>query len=147
MKINIRTKVQQPIEKVWEGFDENLFRKLSPPFPPVRVLRFDGCKKGDEVCLELNFFVTKQRWKSLIIEQETTENEIYFVDKGTELPFFLTFWQHKHRIIRQDSGSIIIDEIEFFTPSTLTNYFFYPILYLQFFYRKPIYKKIFKKSQ
>ena len=38
----------------------------------------------------------------------------------------------------------IIDEIEFRTPTILTDYIFYPILYLQFLYRKPIYQRIFK---
>ena len=145
MTITISTKVEQHIEKVWQGFDETLFRKLSPPFPPVRIVHFLGCKKGDEVYLELNFVLTRQYWKSLIIEQKESDEEIYFIDKGTELPFFLSFWQHKHRILKNGSGSIIRDEIEFSTPTILTNYFFYPLLYLQFLYRKPVYKKVFKK--
>jgi ligand-binding SRPBCC domain-containing protein len=70
--------------------------------------------------------------------------ESYFIDEGTQLPFFLKYWKHKHRIVKNGSESKIIDEIEFRTPTILTDYIFYPILYLQFLYRKPIYRKIFK---
>jgi len=146
MKLNIRTTVAKSYWEVWLGFDETLFRKLSPPFPPVKVVRFDGCKEGDIVSLELNFLFFKQRWTSLITVQETTDSEIFFVDKGTQLPFFLAFWQHRHRIIKDQNQAIIADEIEFQTPFLLTDYLFYPLLWLQFAYRKPIYRKVFKSQ-
>jgi ligand-binding SRPBCC domain-containing protein len=145
MKINIQTPVRQPIEQVWNGFDESLFSKLAPPFPPVNLLRFDGSEKGNEVHLELNLLITKQLWISLITENEKTESEIYFIDMGIKLPFFLTFWQHKHRIVKaidleKQTQSLIIDEIEFRSPF---GFLIYPALYLQFLYRRPIYQKIF----
>lgn len=145
MKITIKTAVNQPMEAVWEGFNENLFAKLAPPFPPVKLLRFDGSEQGNEVHLELNFIFFKQTWVSLITENVKTEKEIYFIDKGTKLPFFLTFWQHKHRIVKavdmkRGVHSLIIDEIEFESPFGAL---LYPALFLQFLYRKPIYKKIF----
>ncbi len=145
MKITIQTTVNQSFRQVWAGFDESLFKRLSPPFPPVRVVRFDGCLAGQVVDLELNFILFKQNWTSHIIEQQETATEIYFIDKGTKLPFFLSFWQHKHRIIQQGEGAIIADEITFETPSILTNYLMYPLLWIQFLYRKPIYKKVFDK--
>lgn len=144
MKLRIQTHVSQPYQVVWQGFNEELFRKLSPPFPPVRVIQFDGCLAGDTVALELNFFLFKQQWISRITEQQSSESEIYFVDEGTKLPFFLRFWRHRHRIIRQEAGgTIIADEIEFKTPLWVTDYLMYPLLWAQFAYRKPIYKKAF----
>jgi len=143
MKLRIRTHVKQPYQAVWEGFDEALFRKLSPPFPPVTVVQFDGCQQGDVVTLELNFLLFKQRWTSHIVEQQSTEQEIYFIDQGVLLPFFLRFWRHRHRLIREESGTTIADEIEFKTPTLLTDYLMYPLLWLQFAYRKPIYRKVF----
>jgi ligand-binding SRPBCC domain-containing protein len=145
MKITIKTAVNQPMEAVWNGFDESLFAKLAPPFPPVKLLRFDGSEQGDEVHLELDFIFFKQTWVSIITENVKTEKEIYFIDKGVKLPFFLTFWQHKHLIVKaidmkRDIRSIIIDEIAFESPFGIL---LYPALFLQFFYRKPIYKKIF----
>lgn len=143
MKISISTPVGQSMEKVWKGFDERLFGALAPPFPPVKVLFFGGCMAGNVVSLELNFIFFKQQWTSIIIEQKTTSNEIYFVDKGTKLPFFLRFWQHKHRIVKAEAGSVIIDEITYQSPFKVTDYILFPLMFLQFLYRKPIYKKIF----
>lgn len=144
MKITLRTKVDASLPAVWQGFDESLFEKLSPPFPPVKLARFDGSHEGDVVSLELNFIFFKQKWVSHIVEQRETEEEIYFIDKGVELPFFLSFWQHKHRLIRApQGGTIIADEIEYRTPILLFDYLMYPVMWAQFAYRGPIYKKIF----
>ncbi|MFC3416326.1 SRPBCC family protein [Algoriphagus hitonicola] len=144
MKITIETPVNASLHGVMEGFNESLFKKLSPPFPPVKLLRFDGSKTGDLVSLELNFIFFKQKWTSRITEDELSEAEFYFVDEGIELPFFLKKWKHKHRIIRQGSGTIIRDEISYAGPNALVTFLLYPALYLQFLYRKPIYKKLFQ---
>jgi len=143
MKLIIETQVEQEYLQVKKGFDESLFTKLSPPFPPVKLLRFDGSSKGDLVSLELNFIFFKQKWTSEIIEDQTNEKEFYFVDKGTELPFFLKNWTHKHRIIKKGKNSIIRDEIDYQSPFLLLTWLLYPAMLLQFAYRKPIYKRIF----
>jgi len=78
------------------------------------------------------------------VDQQTTADEIYFIDEGTRLPFFLAYWHHRHRLLRAADGSTtIVDDITFQTPSRLTDYFFYPLLWLQFAYRKPIYRRVF----
>lgn len=146
MKITIETPVEQGYLDVKSGFNESLFKKLSPPFPPVKLLRFDGSRKGDFVTLELDFIFFKQKWTSEIIEDWTTELEFYFVDQGVELPFFLKKWKHKHRVISAGIGSIIRDEIEFEAPFGLMTILLYPVLWVQFAYRKGIYRMIFKKS-
>jgi len=143
MKITIETAVQQDFLQVKEGFNETLFKKLSPPFPPVKLLRFDGSAKGDLVSLELNFIFFKQKWTSKILEDQTTDQEFYFIDEGIELPFFLKKWTHKHRIIRAGENAIIRDEIDYQAPFGLLSLLLYPAMLLQFAYRKPIYKKIF----
>lgn len=144
MHILLTTQVQQPVDQVWAGFDRTLFDQLSPPFPPVDVVRFDGCLKGDVVQLRLNFLVFSQEWTSHIIDQQTTTNEIYFVDQGTKLPFFLAYWHHRHRLLRDSSGGTrIVDDITFRTPYRLTDFLLYPVMWLQFAYRKPIYRRIF----
>jgi ligand-binding SRPBCC domain-containing protein len=91
----------------------------------------------------LNFILFKQDWISDIIDQNALESEIYFVDEGSKLPFFLSYWKHRHRMIKDGKGTIIIDDITFKTPSILSDYLFYPLMYLQFLYRKPIYQKVF----
>ncbi|MCC5919092.1 MAG: hypothetical protein LAT68_01470 [Cyclobacteriaceae bacterium] len=145
MKIVIETKVEQSVADVKQKFDKDLFLALSPPFPPVKLLRFDGSKKGDEVGLELNFLLFKQRWISDITADEDGGDEyFYFIDEGKELPFFLEKWHHKHHIYRAEGGGAIIrDEITFKAPYGLS-FLFYPALWSQFLYRVPIYKKYFK---
>lgn len=146
MEIVIKTYVNQNFLSVWQGFNESLFLKLAPHFPPVKLLRFDGSEKGDEVHIRLNFLLFKQTWISRITENVKTEDQIYFIDEGVKLPFFLQYWRHKHRIIKhidkvRGTQSVIIDEIEF---KSFLGWLVYPVLYFQFWYRKGIYSKIFK---
>jgi ligand-binding SRPBCC domain-containing protein len=146
MQIKIDTPVSRDYKSVMKGFDESLFLKLNPPFPPVKLLRFDGCRKGDVVALELNFLFFRQKWISLITDDGLSEDEFYFVDEGTELPFFLKYWKHRHRILRRGTTSVIVDDITFKTPFLLMDWLFKPVLWLQFAYRRPIYKKVFCKK-
>ncbi len=145
MHILISTHVEADMKTVWNNFNEKLFLALAPKFTPFKLLRFDGCHVGDEVHLEIGASFLAQRWDALIIEQKETEKEIYFIDKGVKLPFFLTEWQHKHIIkAHPDGTSSIIDDIHF-KSLPLIGWSFYPILWLQFNNRKPIYKAFFSK--
>ena len=149
MRFNISTTVGQLPAQVFEGFTEDLFLKLAPPFPPVKLLRFDGCKIGDVVQVRLNFIFFKQIWESHIIDAGIAEDEIFFIDKGIKLPFFLGYWQHKHFIRRNtDNTSSIIDAIEFKSPwGKVLDFLLFPTIYVQFYYRKPIYKRVFSKKK
>ncbi len=145
MKICITTIVAQNYKIVFEGFTGELFLALAPPFPPVNLLRFDGCKKGDIVELELNMILFKQRWDALIIESGERDNEVFFTDIGTKLPFFLKTWKHFHRIVQNaDQTTSIVDDFEYTTPFLVLDYLMYPVLYAQFAWRKPIYRRLFK---
>jgi ligand-binding SRPBCC domain-containing protein len=146
MNIVVSTTVKNDIDTIWNGFDQTLFLKLAPPFPPVKLLRFDGCKTKDIVSLELNFLLFKQEWTSEIIDSVRTEEENYFIDKGTKLPFFLKTWYHKHRIVRTTCGAEIVDDVYFSSGYILIDWLLFPVLYLQFAYRIPIYKKIFNQK-
>jgi ligand-binding SRPBCC domain-containing protein len=143
MNLQIITTVQKSYKQVFGLFTKELFLKLSPPFPKVKLIRFDGSEKQDKVIVELDFLIFKQEWESVITEKVETKEEIYFVDEGTRLPFFLKKWKHTHRIVKNGEHTDIVDDIEFETPFRPLNILFYPILYFQFAYRKPIYKKIF----
>lgn len=144
MRLTIKTSVNQSAKEVWDGFTKDLFLALSPPFPKVRLLRFDGSTKGDMVGLELDFVFFKQKWISHITENGEDDKEIYFIDQGQELPFFLKQWSHHHRILKQDKGAIIVDDIKFSTGSILGDLLLWPGMFFQFLYRKPIYKKFFR---
>lgn len=145
MNLNIRTTVNQSFKQVFRLFTKELFLKLSPPFPKVKLLRFDGSEKQDRVLVELDFILFKQEWESIIVEKKENKDEIYFVDEGIKLPFFLKNWKHTHRIIKNGDKSDIVDDIEFETPFRPFDILFYPILYFQFAYRRPIYKKVFSE--
>ncbi|WP_268033155.1 SRPBCC family protein [Algoriphagus sp. PAP.12] len=143
MKLIVETVVAQDYLQVKEGFTESLFLKLNPPFPPVKLIRFDGSESGDLVSLELNFLLFKQNWTSKITESQLTEKEYFFVDEGIQLPFFLKSWMHKHRLIKSGNHCLIRDEIDYEGPNSVISNLLYPILKGQFLYRKPIYKKVF----
>ena len=131
-------------DRIKQGFTKDLFLSLNPPFPKVKLLQFDGCKSGDVVGLELNFILFRQKWVSEIVEDDEDEQVWYFIDKGILLPFSLSFWEHRHIVESGESGSLIIDDISFSTGYLITDLFLYPLLSLQFLYRKPIYRRWFK---
>jgi ligand-binding SRPBCC domain-containing protein len=148
MHLKLKTKVESDFLKVKDKFNEELFVKLNPPFPPVELKEFGGCEKGDKVHLRLNFIFFKQDWISEITFDNTDDKVFEFIDEGTQLPFFLKSWKHHHIVEKIDSsGSFIIDDVTFKSPFMLIDFLLYPVLWLQFAYRKPIYKKFFKKIE
>lgn len=144
MRIHIQTLVKSSWEQVQEGFDATLFKKLSPPFPKVELQRFDGCEAGDKVQLRLNFLLFSQKWHALVTENGPLENGFFFIDIGEKLPFPLRRWQHRHEIKSAEGGTIISDDIQYSTGLWLIDLLAYPLLWAQFIYRKPVYRKIFK---
>ena len=146
MVLTIETKVSASLREVKSGFDQNLFESLSPPFPRVEKLQFDGNEVGDKVSLILNFKLFKQRWVSEIVENNEDDKSWVFIDIGKTLPFFLDFWRHTHKIEVLGKGSKIIDHVEFRSHTKLFTFFFYPFVLLQFIYRKPKYRKFFQKD-
>ncbi len=142
--IIISTHVAQDYTQVFNQFDAKLFEALQPPFPPAEVLRFDGSEVGNEVHIKLFTGFKNEVWKSVITERTLGEEEHVFVDKGVQLPSFLKYWEHRHRVRKEKKGSTIIDDITLAFASPLLYPIFYPAVYAQFALRKPIYKKYFK---
>ena len=145
MKLVLKTNVQQSPKQVWSGFDQALFEKLAPPFPRIRLLRFDGSTTGCTVEVELNFVFFRQIWQSEITEHGETADEIWFVDQGSQLPFFLKSWRHRHRLRPTETGTEIVDDIEYRTGSLAMDYLMFPLMWAQFAYRGPIYRRAFRK--
>ena len=141
MRLQVTTRVNQEFRRSFSRFGRELFLQLNPPFPPVRLLRFDGMQPGDEVHLELNFLFRKEIWISVITELVETEDEIYFVDEGRQLPFMFRSWRHLHRLIRQGEQTLIVDDITYQGRIKLLDYLLYPVLKLQFLYRRPVYRR------
>ncbi len=137
----VRTRVQAPMQQVWTMFDAALLKKLSPPFPQVRIVRFDGCQTGDIVTLELNLLVAKPLWTSHITSSVQNEDACAFVDEGVEMPLGLSAWRHEHRIEKYDVKSAeIVDKISFRTKYWLLDYLLFPLFWGMIVYRIPLYK-------
>jgi ligand-binding SRPBCC domain-containing protein len=145
MRLHLQTAVEQDFISVFQAFDEKLFRKLAPPYPKLKLLRFDGSIPGDVVEVELQTGIKSFRWTSLITEREITTAEAWFVDEGQELPPPLKQWRHRHLVTKNGAGAIIHDIIDFSTGYKALDVLLYPLLLTQFGMRKPIYKKVFGK--
>lgn len=146
MRIELTTDVALPVDEVFARFDRNLFLALNPPFPLVRLERFDGCRTGNEVHLDLSFGLFRQRWKSVITAFGEDDAGVHFVDEGHILPFFLRTWRHEHRLERTAGGTRIRDRIDYTAPAPWLEWLLYPVLYLQFLYRKPVYRRFLSGS-
>jgi len=144
MKLLIKTSVKTNYKEVMKGFTLELFKALKPPLMSLNVDRFDGCLKGDEVHLSVGLGPIQKKWVSLITDNFENESEVTFVDEGKVLPFPLSSWKHIHRVQKiDDSSSEIHDDIEYSTGFVPLDYLMYPILYLQFAVRGPVYRKFF----
>lgn len=138
MKLIISTPIDRNFREVFKRFDLKLFEALKPPVVNLKVERFDGCKKGDEVHLK----VAGQRWVSHITEDFESDDEIYFVDRGVIIPPPLSHWLHIHRVVRTGENTCaVVDDIEYSTGNKLTDKLIYPALYAMFAMRRAIYKR------
>jgi ligand-binding SRPBCC domain-containing protein len=148
MRIILHTAVLQPPPLVMAGFTRTLFEALAPPFPRLRVLRFDGCRTGDRVEIELDTLVKRLPWTSLIVADGwEPDGTHFFVDEGQVLPPPLRYWQHRHRIQPgSHGGSVIVDDLEYRTASRLLDVLIYPAMWAQFAWRRPIYRRWFGKA-
>ena len=146
MHVTLRTAVSQPPAVVMAGFTRELFVALAPPFPRLRLLRFDGCHSGDRVEIELDTLVKRLSWTSLIVDDGTQpDGTHFFVDEGQVLPPPLRFWRHRHLIQPgPNGGSVIVDALEYRTASRLLDVLIYPAMWAQFAWRRPIYRRWFR---
>ena len=147
MKIFIATEVDENYKTVFSRFDKDLFLALKPPLIKLKLTRFDGCLAGDKVEMTLGLLWIQQVWTALIVDQKETEDEIYFVDEGQQIPPPIKQWRHRHGIRKLgESKTLIIDDIQFSTGNKILDFLIFPIMYLQFWYRKPVYRRYFSKS-
>ena len=146
MHVTLRTAVSQPPAVVMAGFTRELFVALAPPFPRLRLLRFDGCHTGDKVEIELDTLVKRLSWTSLIMDDGVQpDGTHFFVDEGQILPPPLRFWRHRHLIQPgPKGGSVIVDALEYRTASRLLDALIYPAMWAQFAWRRPIYRRWFR---
>lgn len=148
MHLYLRTHVVAAPAQVWQGFTRELFLALAPPFPPFRLRRFDGCRRGDEVHLELGTGPLCYPWTSLITDHGVLpDGTHYFVDEGQQLPPPLRYWQHRHLMQpAPGGGSYIVEDLEYRTGSGLLDRLLWPAMWAQFAWRRPIYRRWFGRG-
>ena len=146
MEIVVRTIVNESTEIVIPNFGKELFMALSPGFIPIKLLGYDGDRVGGLVRIEMGIPPLGGTWVSKIISRSERTDRLEFVDIGVELPFPLVKWKHRH-IVRKDGAgrTEIIDAIIYSTHSKFWNFLTYPIMYLMFLMRIPLYKKYFRQ--
>lgn len=144
-KIVLRTRVQGNHLSVFRHFNEDLFRFLRPPRFLAEIRRYDGTFAG--ALVEVMFLFPAKSLMQVRIS-EFNEEKTRFTDEGLILPFGLKSWKHQHIVEADplsDNHSYVVDEIDFRSGNLLTDFLFYPVLFLQFFLRKPAYQRYFKE--
>lgn len=143
MNLVIKTAVKGNYKDILNKFDLDLFKALAPPGPKMEIVEFTGSKKGDRVHIRF-LSPVKTEWISDITADEVNDQEAFFIDEGTTLPFPLKYWKHKHLIRKIDEQhSEIIDDITYRASNSLLTLLMYPAMFLAFFPRKRIYRKYF----
>ena len=146
LNIQLKTRVKGNYREVMKRFDRQLFEALKPALADMEIVEFTGSKKGDRVHIRFNSPI-RAEWVSDITEHGENEQEAYFIDEGTQLPFPLSYWQHKHIVQKiTENSCYIIDDITFKGPNRLLTYLLYPAIYLGFYPRKNIYQAYFGKN-
>ncbi len=142
----IKTRIPKNYQEVFARFDRALFFALKPPVIKLEIIRFDGCKTGDEVHLQLTPFpFIHQSWVSKITEHGANDRECYFVDEGKVLPKPFKFWRHTHKVRKiSENECEIIDDIMYTSQNSLIDEVLYLSLHAMFSLRISAYKKYFR---
>ena len=144
MKIKIITQVKGDTREIFSRFTRDLFLKLTPPWATVDLKRFDGSRKGDSVQLDVVMLgLIRQRWENYISGHMISENECFFTDEGVIMPPPIRFWRHHHVVRNSGAGCEIVDDIEYKTGFILLDLLMYPVIWIQFAWRKSVYRKVF----
>jgi len=145
MNITIKTKVAGNYQTIIQRFDRQLFEALAPNMGKMEIVEFTGSKKGDRVHIRF-IRPVKADWISEITEDEINETEAYFIDQGTQLPWPLAEWKHRHIVQKiTENTSCIIDDIHYRGKNAFFTLLLYPALFFGFYPRKKKYRAYFGK--
>lgn len=145
MNIVFHTPINLPVESVKKGFTQDLFVHLAPGLIPFKLIRFDGCLKGNEVHIALGPSPFAQKWVSLITFEETNTQGWSFIDEGKKLPWPLSYWKHHHRVDKvSETKSLIVDDIKYECSPAFLTPIMKPFLWYVFSIRPKRYRSFFK---
>ncbi|MFN8393472.1 MAG: hypothetical protein U0176_02220 [Bacteroidia bacterium] len=145
MRFLIKTAVKGEPRKVFAGFDHNLLLKLSPPGMRIDLIHADPAEKPDGyIHLKVTMLgIIRQEWKNRFSNYEINDDRCHFVDQGDMMPFPIKLWRHDHRVERLEGTTHIIDDVQYGTNFFLLDWLLFPVLWFQFRYRRPIYRRHF----
>jgi len=105
--------INAPVEAVFAFHERpDALELLTPPVPPVRVLRREGgLQVGAEVELLIRFGPFHNRW---LARHTAYEKNRLFVDEQVSGPF--RRWTHTHRFAPRGPGTLVTDSIELELP-------------------------------
>jgi uncharacterized protein (TIGR01777 family) len=112
------------------------FQRLTPPWAPIRLERFEGIQEGDRAVLRIGPGPLALRW---VAEHSDVVDGRQFCDRQVQGPF--AHWEHVHRFEPTDDGGCrLVDHIEYEPPAgglgaAAAPYLLEPELRRQFAYR------------
>ena len=140
-EVKIRT---SKFENIVESFHNINFVKFLTYLQPIRIIHWDGIEDNKTAFFKL-WFLGWNNFKVIHSNYKNNSNELFFIDKGTELPLGLKSWSHKHTIKKNKNYVSIIDSLDIEHSNKLFGYILYPILIFPIIIRIFLYKIYFKK--
>jgi hypothetical protein len=106
---------------------------------PIRINLWEGIDNNKKASFSFWFF----GWKTMNVVHEKYligKDHLYFEDRGTELPFGLNLWQHKHTVKPYDNGTVIVDTVLMDDSTPIKKFLIYPIMIFPILIRRVTYK-------
>jgi hypothetical protein len=106
---------------------------------PIRINLWEGIDNNKKASFSFWFF----GWKTMNVVHEKYligKDHLYFEDRGTELPFGLNLWQHKHTVKPYDNGTVIVDTVLMDDSTPIKKFWIYPIMIFPILIRRVTYK-------
>ena len=125
--------------KVINSFHDKSFVKFLIILQPVKIISWDGIEDGKEAVFKFWLF----GWKTMKVVHKSYVNRdqyLSFEDKGIEIPFGLSTWNHHHIVETQKNNVVIIDRVTMTSDGLIKSYLIYPIMIFPIFIRKVLYR-------
>jgi hypothetical protein len=106
---------------------------------PIRINLWEGIDNNKKASFSFWFF----GWKTMNVVHEKYligKDHLCFEDRGTELPFGLNLWQHKHTVKPYDNGTVIVDTVLMDDSTPIKKFWIYPIMIFPILIRRVTYK-------
>tara|TARA_B100000886_G_scaffold338198_1_gene300513 strand:- start:270 stop:722 length:453 start_codon:yes stop_codon:yes gene_type:complete len=125
--------------KVINSFHNKSFVKFLIFAQPVKIISWDGIENGKVAVFKFWFF----GWRTMKVVHKGYINRgqyLSFEDKGLEIPFGLTTWNHHHIVETQKNNVVIIDRVTMNSDSHIKSYLIYPVMIFPILIRKVLYR-------